>query len=298
MNESNWIQTYIAPLVNAPGAENLRDDVALLSSAGVTIATMDTLVEGIHFLPADPLDTVGQKLIRVNVSDVLAKGALPSEALLSIAWPKVQSEARFQSLIGGVQRDLAAFDIALVGGDLVGTDGPLTLTLTLTGSCIGPEPIRRSGGEPGQWLWVSGEIGWGGIGLKAATSNGDAAAANRYRVPAIAELETAELVASRASASMDVSDGLFLDAVRLGEASQCGIAIDLDAIPLAKPSSDLDDIFAQCIAGDDYQVLLAAAPHEEIPGFTRIGELTESSGLNLFFQGARVNAPSILGFEH
>ena len=86
MQESDWIQRYIVPLVTASGADALRDDVALLSTPSAMIATMDTLVEGVHFLASDPLGTVGQKLVRVNVSDVYAKGALPHEALLSIAW--------------------------------------------------------------------------------------------------------------------------------------------------------------------------------------------------------------------
>lgn len=298
MNETNWIQTYIAPLVHAPGAFGLRDDVALFSTAGATIATMDTLVEGVHFLSADPLDTVGQKLIRVNVSDILAKGALPTEALLSIAWPKAWNEEEFKSLIAGLKRDLEHFEVALIGGDLVTTEGPMTLTLTLMGACIGELPVRRSGGKPGQTLWISGEIGWGGIGLEAAKTGGDAIEAHRYRVPQIASLDIANLVADSAAASLDVSDGLFLDAVRLAEASQCGVRLDLETIPLATSTSILDEVFAQCSAGDDYQILLAAAVGTEVPRFTKIGELTESPGLSLYLRGGRVNAPSTLGFEH
>ena len=80
MQESTWIERYIVPLVDAPGADGLRDDVATLSTPGLMIATMDALVEGVHFLDADPLDTVGQKLVRVNVSDIYAKGAKPAVA--------------------------------------------------------------------------------------------------------------------------------------------------------------------------------------------------------------------------
>lgn len=298
MNETDWIQSYIAPLVEAPGADGLRDDVALLSASATTIATMDTLVEGVHFLAADPIDTVGQKLIRVNASDILAKGALPSEALLSIAWPRARSEAEFKAFLQGLQRDLEHFEIALIGGDLVSTDGPLTLTITMTGGCIGEQPIRRSGGQPGDELWVSGEIGWGGLGLQAAVSGNDTEAANRYRVPSIAALEVATLVAESATASMDISDGLFLDAKRLADASQCGVRLDLETVPLAQPSAILDDIFQQCSAGDDYQILVAAPPGKDVPGFIQIGELVESTGLSLCFQGRLVNAPSILGFEH
>ncbi len=115
MQETDWIKRYIAPLVTAAGADGLRDDVALLATDGPTIATMDTLVEGVHFLPKDPDDTVGQKLIRVNVSDVFAKGAVPGAALLSIAWPRGRSEARFASLLQGMARDLETFGVALMG---------------------------------------------------------------------------------------------------------------------------------------------------------------------------------------
>ena len=235
---------------------------------------------------------------RVNVSDILAKGARPSEVLLSIAWPKARGEADFQSLMTGIQRDLEAFDIDLIGGDLVGTDGPLTLTLTLTGACIGSVPTRRSGGRHGDMLWVSGDIGWGGLGLEAARSGGDPDTANRYRVPQINDLEVASVVSAQANASMDISDGLLIDAARLAQASECGVKLDLERIPLARPSTDLDAVFAQCTAGDDYQILLAAAPGIKVSGFTQIGELTESTGLSLYLQGQRVNAPSILGFEH
>ena len=159
MTESGWIRKYIAPLVSAPGADGLRDDVAVLSARGPTIATMDTLVEGVHFLSSDPCATIAQKLIRVNASDILAKGAEPAEALLSIAWPMGRPESEFSELVTGMASDIEDFGIALIGGDLVGTDGPLTLTLTLTGVCISKGPVRRSTDQPGQEPWVNGEIG-------------------------------------------------------------------------------------------------------------------------------------------
>ena len=298
MNESDWIRQYIAPLVTAPGASGLRDDVALLSIDGPTVATMDTLVEGVHFLRADPVDTVGQKLIRVNVSDILAKGARPSEALLSIAWPKNRSESEFSALLSGVARDLRELGVSLIGGDLVRTDGPLTVTLSLTGTCIGDGPVRRAGGAPEHALWISGEIGWGALGLEAAQSGVDPDIADRYHVPRIARMDAADIVARLASASVDVSDGLLIDASRLAAASECGVVIDLEAVPLAAPSPDLASILAQCTAGDDYQILMSAPPETRIDGFSKIGFLTESGGLQLRHRGQPVNAPSILGFEH
>lgn len=298
MEETAWIRRYIAPLVTADGAAELRDDVALITALGPTIATMDTLVETIHFLSADPLSTVGQKLIRVNVSDIHAKAAEPLEALLSITWPSARSEDEFAQFMSGIARDLDEFAIALIGGDMVCHDGPLTVTLTLTGRCIGKMPVRRSGGQAGQALYVNGEIGWGGLGLAAATAGNDPDVAQRYRVPWISPLFAAQTVADLGAASMDVSDGLLIDASRLAAASGCGVTLQLERIPLARPSEDATDILAQCTAGDDYRILMSAKPELEIPGFSEIGALTESMGLQLLHHGQRVNTPSTLGFEH
>lgn len=298
MTERDWIEHYIRPLVTAPGAANLRDDVALLSGSGAMVATMDTLVAGRHFLASDALETVGRKLIRVNVSDILAKGAMPHEALLSVSWPVEFGEAGFAALMSGLGEDLRALEIALIGGDFIRTEGPLTLTLTLTGRCVGEGPVRRSGGRIGNQIWVSGEIGWGHVGLIAAQDGGDALAADRYRVPILPDVSAAQTVSALGSASMDVSDGLFLDTLQLAEASGCGAVIDLSRVPLAKQSSDITEILAQCSGGDDYQILMTTAPDAAPDGFTAIGTLIEKPGLALIFEGQPVNTPETLGFEH
>ncbi|MEM7329648.1 MAG: thiamine-phosphate kinase [Pseudomonadota bacterium] len=298
MSETDWIKRHIAPLVKAPGADALRDDVAQLSAIGTMIATMDTIVEGTHFLSSDPLSTVGQKVVRVNVSDIHAKGAKPVEALLSIAWPKGRGELEFSTLIGGLRQDLEAFEIDLIGGDLVGTDGPLSLTMTLTGHCLGDAPIRRSGGRAGQALFINGEIGWGGLGLRAAKDNSAPEKAHRYQVPAISSLMAAQAVVDHATASMDVSDGLLLDAARLAEGSNCGLTLELDRVPLAEDTEIIEEIIEQCVAGDDYLILISADPSAEISGFTRIGSLSATAGMRLTFHDTPVNTPSTLGFEH
>lgn len=298
MAETEWIKRYIVPLVTAEGADGLRDDVAILSSDGTIIANVDMLIEGIHFLERDPIDTVGQKLVRVNVSDIVAKGAEPLEALLSIAWPRGWVEADFADLIAGIARDFEYFGISLVGGDTVGTEGPLSLSLTLTGRCLGPRPVRRGGARAGQGLFVSGEIGWGHLGLEAALSGDNPAVAERYRVPQIGGVELARAIAEHASASMDVSDGLLIDVTRIGESSDCGVHVELEEIPLAQPSGDLDIIMDQCTGGDDYLALIAADSQLDLPGFTKIGTLTAEHGLRLTYKGQDVNPPVTLGFEH
>lgn len=298
MSEKDWIQRYIKPLVSAAGADGLNDDVAILESTGVIIATMDTLVEGVHFLPHDPIATVGQKLVRVNVSDIRSKGAIPLDALCSVAWPALRPEADFADLMRGLSVDLSEFSISLVGGDFVRTEGPLTLTLSLTGRTLGSVPVRRSGGEEGHSLYISGEIGWGGIGLAASRNHASDHIADHYRVPNISSSHAARIVADNASASMDVSDGLLTDAISLAVASGCGVSIDLERVPLAKPSSDLNEILAQCTAGDDYQTLMSASVDTLGGEFKRIGMFVPEPGLHLRFQGQRVEIPSTLGYEH
>jgi thiamine-monophosphate kinase len=298
MSERDWIDRYIRPLVSAGGADALRDDVAMLTSGSVQIVTMDTLVEGVHFLSSDPLDTVGQKLLRVNVSDIYAKGALPLEALLSVAWPKGRRETEFAALMSGVGRDLAMFKVALIGGDFVSTDGPLVLTLALTGSCLGAGPIRRSGARVGDSIFIGGEIGWGAVGLAAARDGGSVQDAGRYRVPSISTAAQARTVCDSATASMDVSDGLLFDAQRLAQASGLGLVIALDAVPLAGDVTDLEDIIRLCSGGDDYQILMTTRGYEAPDGFTKIGIVTAGNNLALTYKNEPVNLPETLGFEH
>ncbi|MEL7545314.1 MAG: thiamine-phosphate kinase [Pseudomonadota bacterium] len=299
MRETDWIARYILPYVSAGGAYGLKDDVARLESSNPDkIVTTDMLVEGRHFLPTDPLETVGRKALRVSISDIYAKGGQPCEALLSIAWPSDRSEVEFAHFMSGLGGDLRQFDVSLLGGDLVLTDGPLVLNLVLTGKVQSEAIPLRSGARPGEALWVSGEIGHGGIGLRAAIHDGDKDAISRYQVPQLPSLAQIDLVARHASASMDISDGLLLDANRLCLASGVGLVIELDAVPLAKLVSTSDDALAQCTAGDDYQILMTAPAESELPGFTKIGRVIDGSGLSLIWQGETIGVPEKLGFLH
>ena len=301
MSEREWIHKYIRPLVRAGGADDLRDDVAMLRTSGVMIATLDTLVQGVHFLPSDPLDTVGQKLVRVNVSDIYAKGALPREALLSVAWPKERAEAEFEGLMDGVAKDLEAFEFELIGGDFVSTEGPLVVSLALTGLSISAGPVRRTGGiAPGDKLWVSGQIGHGAIGLEAALNGGSASRIQNYRVPRLPDAKAAALVAKFGKAAMDVSDGLLQDIETLVSVNGRGAAINLSRVELADPSHDLERVMMQVTGGDDYQILVVTSPEVSLPPqhFSYIGEIASAPGLHLQFNGEVVNLPETLGFEH
>jgi len=172
------------------------------------------------------------------------------------------------------------------------------VTVTMTGQCLAEQPIRRGAGLSGEALYLCGEIGWGYLGLQAAQRGEENDIAYRYRVPDISPQSSAHVVANHASASMDISDGLLIDVSRLAEASGCGAQLFLDRTPLAQPTDDLETILAQCTGGDDYRILISAPKGQDLPNFTEIGILTDRPGLNLTYNGARVNVPSTLGFEH
>ena len=297
MDEFDLIRRYFAPLAGSPGADGLRDDVAEIAPG--LIATKDAIVEGVHFLSNDPIATVAQKLVRVNVSDIIAKGGRPDAALLALVWPKGRAHEQLGDFSRALGAELARWGAHLVGGDTTSTDGPLTLSLTLLGRVGERGPVRRSGAQPGDDVWVSGTIGDGALGLMAATGvlgNLSAEASNllvsRYRVPEPPRLAFADLVAKYATGSIDVSDGLVADAGHVAEASGVRLVIRSADVPLSPAANfyvtnEQVSLQALLTGGDDYQTLFAApaSARDAIARtgqiVTRIGTVEQSAGVKV-----------------
>jgi thiamine-monophosphate kinase len=296
-------------LATHPAARGLIDDAAVLEVGGVTLVlTHDVLAEGVHFLPDDPPGDVAWKLVAVNLSDLAAKGARPIGALLGYS---LGDDAWDQAFAEGLGAVLRAFGIPLLGGDTI--KGPRVLGLTAIGEAIGPVP-SRSGARPGDHLWVSGTIGDAGIGLRMLRAElaRDETLIERYRNPR-PRLEAGQALAPSVSAMMDVSDGLLIDASRMGAASDVSIEIDLALVPMSDAcrrvtGDDREARLTAAAAGDDYELLFAADPGhsaaildlaEEIGlSFNRIGEVGEGNGLHLTDGGEAVPLPPRLGWEH
>jgi len=186
LGEFGRIRQFFAPLAG-PGALGLGDDAALVDCAPGhrLVATVDALVEGVHYLPADPPDLVARKLLRVNLSDLAAMGARPRHYLLTTALPRRLGDEWVASFARGLGDDQRRFRIDLLGGDSVATRGPAVLSLTALGEVAEGEEIRRSGALPGDRIWVSGTIGDAFLGL----------AALRGRHPALTAEHRAALIA-------------------------------------------------------------------------------------------------------
>lgn len=295
-------------LATHPAARGLADDVAVL---GDLVLTHDTIVEGVHYLPTDPPESVGWKLGAVNLSDLAAKGAVPTGALLSLTLRgNDQWEERFLS---GLEQIFEHFGLPLLGGDTVAlpAGAPRVLGLTAIGKA-GPAVPSRTGGRAGDRLWLVGPIGdsAAGLALLAADPHATGLLVDTYRRP-IPLLAIGAQLAPHATAMMDVSDGLLLDARRLAEASGCGLSIDLSALPLSpafiaeRGKNRAARLFA-ATGGDDY-ALLAALPPEADPltilkgnpiNIARVGELTGEGAFVLVDDFGPVPLPERLGYEH
>ncbi len=277
MDEFDDIARLYRPLtLGAPEALDLLDDAAVIPSrpGHDLVITKDAIVAGVHFLGSDPLDLVARKLLRVNLSDLAVKGAEPYGYFLAVAWPQDCGVAERERFAAGLGEDQHIFGLRLFGGDTVSTPGPLMASLTLLGWVPTGKMVRRATAKVGDTVLVSGAIGDGGLGLKAAqgelegvTAEQCAWLAGRYRLPQ-PRLALQEALRRHASAAADVSDGLLADAGHIGEASGTGIRIDLDRLPLSGPAHAwLDAQPDACAArlhlasaGDDYEIVCTAHP--------------------------------------
>lgn len=263
------IARHFRPLAGE-GALDLLDDAALLDiPAGRRLAiAADTMVEGVHYLPGDPPETIGRKLLRVNLSDLAAMGAAPLGYLMTTSLARGTPEAWIAGFVAGLAKDQHLFGLTLLGGDTTATPGPTTLSLTILGTVAPGRAITRRGARPGDDIWVSGTIGDGALGLRVLQgtlpADGEGHLARRYRLPE-PRLALGEALAGLVRAGMDVSDGLVQDLGHLCRAGGCGAELESAAVPLSEAARALVAADAALLptiltGGDDYELLLAADP--------------------------------------
>src|SRR5579871_4975862 len=163
--EDSLIARYFKPLATDPGAFGLTDDAAVLKALGkYIVVTTDALVEGVHFLADDPAETIAQKALRVNLSDLAAKGASPAGFVLSLALRQVD-EGWLAAFARGLGADATLFNCPLLGGDTVSTPGPLMVSITAFGRVAEGKMVHRNGAKPGDQVVVTGTIGDAALGL-------------------------------------------------------------------------------------------------------------------------------------
>ena len=322
--EDALIARYFKPLATDPGAFNLGDDAAVLKPSGDDIVvTTDAIVEGVHFLAEDPPDTVARKALRVNLSDLAAKGATPAGFVLTLAL-RAADDAWLTPFARGLGSDAGLFGCPLLGGDTVSTPGPLTISIAAFGRVPAGKMVRRSGAKPGDRVMVTGTIGDAALGLDilkggpvAAALADDAGARamliGRYRVPQPRNA-LAKAVRNHARAAMDVSDGLAGDLAKLCGVSGVSAVIDAPSIPLSPAAAALlvrgtVDIETIVSGGDDYEVL-CTVPEDSFEAFVQaagqagvavssIGVIVAGSSVPRFLDGeGREIALPRLSYSH
>ena len=311
------IHRYFAPLAAGfPGALGLVDDACTYQppAGQELVLTADMLVEGRHYLASDAPDLIARKMLRVNLSDLAAKGAAAVGYLMTVALGPDIDEDWIAKFAAGLAEDQRAFGAVLMGGDTVATPGPTTLSVTAIGTVPQGKALRRNAARVGDKLFVSGTIGDGALGLKVLRGgllDLDAAQreslAGRYHLPQPRLKLGAALMAGGAHAAMDVSDGLVADAGHIAEASQCGVVIHAQRVPLSPAAqealaADLELLPTILTGGDDYELLFSApAGHAAWSGeaaVTEIGEIIDGEGVVVLDRDGGEIALDQQGFQH
>jgi thiamine-monophosphate kinase len=311
-SEFELIAELFAPLATAPGAFRLTDDVARVPSRRGCdlVVTTDAVVAGIDFFASDPPSAVAQKALRVNLSDLAAKGAEASGYLLTLLLPEEIGHRYLKDFCEGLRQDQNRFGLSLLGGDLSSTTGPLSISITAFGHVPTGHLARRCGAQAGDLVFVTGTIGdsGGGLALLNNPSLSNSAEVHalltaRYRLP---EPRVAFAPTVRhASASIDVSDGLIADLGHIAEASGVCVIVEAQRIPRSPALAALwgdsnDAILRAATAGDDYEIAFTASGPIDDAGtpVSCIGYVEKGAGVVLVDENGGEIAVPRPGFRH
>jgi len=266
--EQRLIRDFFQPIATHPGALGLTDDVGVLTpppGCEVVLKT-DAIVGAVHFAPDDPADDVARKALRVNLSDLAAKGARPLGFLLALTLPGDVTQAWLEGFAEGLRTDSVRYGCPLFGGDTDRTPGPISIAVAMFGAVPQGTLVRRSGASPGDRVFVTGTLGDAALGLALRQGASWPLSepqrrhlASRYVLPRPRTL-VADAVRSHATASIDLSDGLARDLATVCRTSEVGADIDLRRLPLSPAAAAVGALDPTALAtvvagGDDYEIL-------------------------------------------
>lgn len=278
------------------------DDAAVLdwSKDGRCVVTTDMLAEGVHFKLAEAgANRVGRKCLAVNLSDMAAMAAQPVAAVVSLMLPSAAPPALAEELLAGMFPLAEEFLTAIVGGDTNVWSGDLVVSITLLGVVNQSQPFRRDGARPGDTLFVTGPLGGSILG---------------HHLDFTPRIQLAQQLAEQFDihAAMDISDGLALDAARMGSASGCGIHLVEEKIPISGAAKERSAAgsgktpLQHAISdGEDFELLLAMSPAQADEarkdsdlGLVEVGFCSEENGLWLITADGKLVSLKPIGFEH
>lgn len=323
--EFELIARYFAPLAREEGTFGLLDDAASYAPTPGhdLVLTKDALVAGIHFFPDDPPREIARKALRVNLSDLSAKGARSVGYLLGLGLPEGWTADWLAGFSEGLRLDQDEFDLALIGGDTVKSPERLVISVTAIGETPAGQMVRRGGARIGDVVFVTGTIGDAALGLQLRLDGSlagrldlsEAAQAHlldRYLLPR-PRVVAADVIRRHAHAGMDISDGLVGDLEKMARASGVRLRLSVDKVPLSSAAGEAiakrpDFLRTALTGGDDYEIA-GSVPATQWPAFVAemsalglavaaIGEIVAGAGLELAHQPAGVDFSSSGSFSH
>jgi len=271
--EDRMIARFFAPLATHPGALGLTDDCAVITPPDGCdlVLTTDAIIGGTHFFAEDAARTVASKALRVNLSDLAAKGASPLGYLLSLALPEYIGEDWLTGFTEGLRADAVFYDCPLLGGDSDRTTGPITVAVSMFGSVPAGTMVRRAGARAGDRIFVSGTIGDAALGLALRgdrkwplTDAQRQHLMTRYLLPQPRNA-VAEAVRTHATAAIDISDGLAGDLAKLCRVSDVAARVEVGCVPLSDAAlavlaADPSMTESALSGGDDYEICCTIPP--------------------------------------
>ncbi|MEM7215978.1 MAG: thiamine-phosphate kinase [Pseudomonadota bacterium] len=318
--EFEIIEKYFAPL-SGDGSFSLKDDAAVVEHQPgcMLVITQDAVAEGIHFFGTDQPAHIAQKALRVNLSDLAAKGATPKCFSLALGLGNDWDEAWVENFANGLEEDCGRYGITLNGGDTFKTGTRFVVSITAFGDVPTGKYVSRLGARPGDAIFVTGTIGDGALGLLARQDKLPGLEADhkeyltrRYLLPD-PRIEIRELVREFASAAMDVSDGLVGDLAKLCAASHVSANINADKIPYSDATNavlqdESKHVETALTGGDDYEILFSV-PKLKLDEFekmlpdldlnvTRVGSIHEGSEVTVFDRDGAVIEFEKTSYDH
>jgi len=292
---------FIKHLRSLPGTELIGDDAAVI---GDRIITVDMLTEGVDFLLAETEPQwIGRKALAVNLSDIAAMGGVPRWIFMAVALPRRGSLELAQQLLAGAKPLIEKYNLILAGGDTNTWDGGLVISITVMGCIHDKGVFRRSGGQAGDRILVTGKLG------------GSILRHQFFFEPRVHEALYLNEHYDIHSA-IDISDGLTLDLHRLATESRLGATIVESHIPIAEDAVTLSQRSGRSPLehalsdGEDFELLFSVSPSEaekllltqpfQSSGVTLydIGELTDEVGLRIVTAEGATKPLVPRGFEH
>ena len=314
LGEFGLIKTFFLPTAVKKGGGviiGIGDDAAVVAVPRTQqlVATTDTLVEGVHFFSdADPF-LLGQKALRVNLSDIAAMGGSPQWYLISLTLPPATSVFWVGELARGMEETARQFGVTLIGGDTVSSRGCIVITITLMGLVGKDRGVVRSGAKPGDRILVSGTIGDAALGLALRSGKLTVADAEdrvhlqrRRQLPEPrVDLGVALRDAAISRSAIDISDGLVADLGHLCRASGVGAMLYAEQVPLSPAAGRQVAQHGPAMltrlltGGEDYELLFTVTPFamEALPGLsgrtkttvTEVGVITKEPGVVVTYNG-------------